>query len=68
MRDGTHPVKKPNFRYETMWTVKGGGGVVEMSMFVHVGGGGTYSNVHVVFFPPNFGQKFENCHIILAKI
>ena len=51
-----------------MWTVKGGGGVVEMYMFVHVGGGGTYSNVHVVFFPANFGQKFENCHIILAKI
>ena len=50
-----------------MWTVKGGGGVVEMYMFVHVGGGGTYSNVHVVFFPANFGHKFENCHMILAK-
>ena len=52
-------------RSQTMWTVRGE--VAKMSMFVHVGGWGTYSNVHVVFFPANFGHKFENCRMILAK-
>ena len=41
---------------QTTWTVRGGGGVGQMSTFVYVGGRGGWDHVYVVFFPYNFTQ------------
>ena len=41
---------------QTTWTVRGGGGVGQMSTFVYVGGRGYWDNVYMVFFPYNFTQ------------
>ena len=41
-------------RSQIPWPVRGGGGVMKMIMFVHVGVRGGLSNVHVSHFAPLF--------------